>query len=125
MINNYWEELDMSFDILNFHEELLKQYNLPKWTEINCPYCNEKLTRHSIREIGLKFNTRNIGDIVLEFCCEKCCKMNTFYYRKEAENINDFISVLNGEKMLKSEPVLEENMFKLQYNNAVEKMRNI
>lgn len=122
MINNYWEELNMSNDVLEFHEKELKKFDLPKWVFIDCPYCKEKFSNRSIREIGIKYNSRNIGDIFVEFCCDKCKKMNTIYYRKEIENTKEFISFLNNEKIPKSEPLLEEDMYKLKYNNLIDRM---
>lgn len=120
MINTYWEELDMSNNILEAHEKCLETFDLPVWTKINCPYCNVSLSKRSIREIGMKFNSRNIGDITLEFCCDSCTRMNTLYYRNEIQNVKEFNLFLTGEKSPVTPPVLEEDMYKLKYNNLTD-----
>jgi len=122
MITNYWEELDMPNEILEFHEKSLEEFHIPKWAMINCPYCGKPLQKRAIREIGMKFNSRNMGDIFLEFCCDSCYKMNVLYYRKEVKNTEDFLPFLTGEKSPISMPELEEDMYKLKYNNLIDLM---
>ena len=61
---------------------------------------------------------------MFEFCCEKCRKMDTLYYRKEVKNILDIIPLINGSKTPSSSPVLEEDMYNQQYNNVIEEMLN-
>lgn len=121
MINNFWEEMYMGNEVIEFHEKLLETYNIPEWARINCPYCNTKFSLHSIREIGFKLNSRNVGDVFFEFCCDNCSKMNTFYYRSQIKESKDFIGFINGEKVPSVEPVIEEDMYKLKYNNCFEK----
>lgn len=123
MLNNYWEELDMLENITEFHEKELENYNLPEFVKkLHCPYCKEKLSLSSIREIGMKFHSRNIGDVIVQFCCCKCRKLNTLYFRKQASKIEEFIKVLSNEKQVDTEPVIEEDMYKMNYNNLVESM---
>jgi len=122
MPSNFWEELTMSLDIIKFHEEEMSKWNIPKWMIIKCPHCEKELPLRSIRSISLKFNTRNLGDIAVEVCCTKCCKLDTVYFRQEANNIKDIIPFLTGEKEPKSKPIVEEKMYQMKYNNAVEKM---
>jgi hypothetical protein len=48
--------------------------------------------------------------------------MDTLYFRDEANKISDFIEILKGSKELKSKPIIEEEMYKMSYNNAMDKM---
>ena len=125
MPSNYWEELDMSYDVLEFHEEELGRWDIPKWMKLNCPNCNKELPLRSIRSVSLRFNTRNMGDIAVEVCCNKCLTLDTVYFRQEANNIKDLIPFLTGEKEPKNIPIAEQKMYKMQYNNAVEKMLDV
>mgnify|MGYP000893703000 CR=1 FL=1 len=122
MISNYWEEQGMDKSIEGYHENMMSKMQLPKWMNVKCPFCNKPLPLRSIRSVGLKFNTRNIGDIVLEVLCTECSKMDTLYFREKIENINDFIAILQSNECPESEPLLEEEMYKKQYNNLVERM---
>lgn len=123
MINNYWEDIDMPQSILEFHEKTIEDFSIPQFIkDLKCPYCKEELSSSSIREVGMNFNTRNIGDIFVQFCCSKCSKMNTLYYRKQVSSVKDFNKILDGSISPNVEPVLEEDMYKLKYNNLVEKM---
>jgi hypothetical protein len=122
MINDYWEEKNISLDIAQFHEEELKKWGIPKWMNVKCPFCNKELPLRSIRSIGFKLNTRNMGDIILEVMCDSCSKMDTVYFHKQVESVKDFIPFLTGEKVPSSESIIEEKMYKMQYNNVVDKM---
>jgi len=124
MLNTFWEELNMSDEVLQFHEKELSKWNLPKWMNIKCPFCFKEQPLRSIRSVSIKFNTRNMGDLALEICCSDCHKMDTLYFQQEIDKITDVIPLLTGEKEPKSKPVLEEKMYKLKYNNVVEKMIN-
>lgn len=113
----------MPLDVKEFHEKELDKFSLPDFVkDLDCPYCKEKLTKSSIREIGMSFNTRNLGDIFVQFCCDKCSQMNTLYYRQQAESIHDFKKILDGTTTPSVNPVIEEEMFQLKYNNLTEKM---
>ena len=123
MINNYWEEKEMGTEINNFHNEELKSWGIPNWiNNIKCPFCHKNLNNRSIRCISLKLNTRNLGDIAVEIICDDCSKMDTVYFRKQCNNIEDFCVCLKEPENEIKEPVLEEDMYKLQYNNLLEKM---
>jgi len=127
--NNYWEEQNMSNNVSDFHKILMAEMNLPDWIkEIRCPFCNRDLSLISIRNIQLCLNTRNFGDIAIEVLCNDCNKMDTLYFRKGAENISDFINHLmfwdNNDNNPKPDPIIEEEMYKMQYNNVVEEMVN-
>ena len=122
MKNNYWEEMNMNLDVKEFHEESLKKMGIPEWINIDCPYCHKKLPLSSIRSVGFKLNTRNKGDVFIEIMCEDCRLMNTVYYRGQISKVSEFSDFLNSEKIPNSEPILEENMYKMQYNNIVEEM---
>jgi len=122
MKNNFWEEKNMKLNVKDIHKNAVDKMNLPNFAKIKCPYCKQMLSPNSIRTIGLKFNARNIGDIIVEFACDNCDIMNVLYYRDEAKDIGEFIDILNNKKELKTkEPVLEDDMYKLQYNNLIEK----
>lgn len=122
MKNNYWEEKKMESSINQFHEESLKKMDIPDWMNINCPYCSEKLPLRSIRSFGVKLNTRNKGDIFLEVLCEKCGIMNIVYFRKQINKFTDLTNFITGNTKPSCDPVLEEDMYKLQYNNILEEM---
>ncbi len=122
MISNCWEEQEMSDPIYAFHEEELKKMGIPKWANIKCPFCNCDLPIRSVRSITMKFNTRNMGDLAVEVICDKCQKMDTVYFRQEIETVVDVIPLLTGEKAPKSKPMIEEDMYKTNYNNVVNKM---
>lgn len=124
MLNSFCEEQRMNDDIHSFHEKELKKIGIPKWANINCPFCNKNLPLRSIRSIGLKLNTRNMGDLVVEIFCSHCSKMDTLYFRKEVSSIVDFCQFLSGEKTPQTKPFIEEEMYKMQYNNIVEKSLN-
>ena len=102
------------------HESALEKMDIPEWMNIDCPYCSEKLPLRSIRSFGLKLHTRNKGDLFLEVLCEKCGIMNTVYFRSQIEKITDLIDFTTGARSPSCEPVLEEDMYKLQYNNVLE-----
>ena len=122
MISNVWEEQDFNAKLLDFHEKELGKMALPDWTNIDCPFCNKKLPLRSIRSISMKLNTRNMGDLALEFICDKCSKMDTLYFRKDAKNIAEFVSLLENKSKPQSKAILEEDMYKQKYNNVVENM---
>jgi len=122
MLSDFWEEKNMSEEILQFHEEELKKWGIPKWMNVKCPFCGAELPLRSIRSIGFKLNTRNMGDIILEVLCEKCSKMDTIYFHKQIESVKDFVPFLTGEKSPSGEPFIEEKMYKMQYNNVMDKM---
>lgn len=113
----------MNDEILDFHEDVLGDVGIPEWiSEIACPFCKKDLPLRSFRSIGIKLNTRNLGDLTIEILCDECKQMDTLYFRKEISKLVDILPLLSGEKKPKSEPVLEEDMFKMQYNNVVEKL---
>jgi len=122
MISNVWEEQEMSEQLKTCHEVLVGKMELPSWMKLDCPFCNQALPWRGIRTIGFKLNARNIGDVIVEFHCESCGKMNTLYFRQEIENISDFLALLKGEKLPKNVPLTEEKMYLAKYNNLVETM---
>lgn len=122
MLNNFWEEKYMSDSILDFHEKELIKMGIPKWANIKCPFCDCELPMRSIRSITIKFNTRNMGDLAVEILCDKCQKMDTVYFRREIDSVADVIPLLTGEKNPKNKPILEEDMYKENSNNVLNKM---
>ena len=122
MLNNFCEEQRMADRILDFHEKILGNFEIPKWMKVQCPFCKKDLPLRSIRSVSMRFNTRNLGDITLEVFCIYCSRMDTLYFKGEADKISDFIEILRGNKEPKSKPIIEEEMYKMQYNNAMDKM---
>lgn len=122
MISNYWEEQEMSDSIYSFHENLLKTMGIPKWANVKCPFCGCELPLRSVRSITIKLNTRNLGDLAIEIICDKCQKMDTIYFKEDIKQISDIVPLLMNEKQPQSKPILEEEMYKLNYNNVLDKM---
>jgi len=122
MLNNFCEDEALSDTILRFHEETLETMEIPEWMNVKCPFCNKDLPLRSIRSVSLKLNSRNLGDLALEIFCPSCSKMDTVYFRKEVNSIKDFSLFLNGVKLPKSDSIIEEEMYKLRYNNLMDKM---
>ena len=123
MLNNYWEEQGMNNEVNFFHEEELKKVNLPEWIKkIKCPFCSKELPLRSFRSIQLCLNTRNFGEIAIEVLCDECSKMDTLYFRDKDINIYSFCSYLKGDSSPETNPIIEEDMYKLSYNNIMEKL---
>lgn len=110
--------------IVASHKEHMRSFELPEWVfKQKCPFCGEVLEEFSIRGITFKFNTRNVGDISIEFACEKCKIGDSLYFRKEFENSMDIANIMSGAMNIsESQPVTEEQMYGLSYNNAAEHM---
>jgi len=124
MLNNTFEEMFNPSKLPNvkeIHEKIIEKMVLPPWTgEIKCPYCKENMPKTSIRSISLKLNPRNIGDICVEFLCSKCQVGNTLYFTKAANNIKDFIYLLENDHEPYSIPITEEEMYKQKYHNVLD-----
>ncbi len=122
MTNSFWEEQTMKIDVLDYRTKMIESMNLPKWMcNIICPYCKKSMSLDAVRFVGLQLNARNIGDISIEFFCNECKKMDTIYYIREVEDSSEFCQYLSDEKQPKNDPVLEKTMYKMQYNNVMEK----
>ena len=125
MINNIWEEQTMEKAILDFHEKEMGKVCIPEWIQkIKCPFCKKDVPLRSIYSFGLKLNARNLGDFFVEILCDDCNKMDTLYFRQEVGNIEDLCSLLKAEKEPRGKPFIEEDMYKMGYNNIIEKMVN-
>jgi hypothetical protein len=123
MENNYWDEQYMEDPLLKFHEEQMKKMDIPKWIkDIKCPFCKEKIPLRAIRNIQLCLNTRNFGEIAIEVFCDDCKKMDTLYFRTKIKNLSCFIDCIQDSCEMPYEPVVEEDMYKLNYNNILELM---
>lgn len=122
MLNNFCEDESLSDAILRFHEKTLETMEIPEWMNVKCPFCGKELPLRSIRSVSLKLNSRNLGDLALEIFCPSCSKMDTVYFRKEVNNIKEFSSFLNGGNIPKSDSIVEEEMYRLRYNNLMDKM---
>ena len=121
MKNNYWDCKDLNEDIKDFHEKTLEEYKVPQWLKI-CPYCKKELPLRSIRDITLKFNCRNIGDLAVSFCCTECNMGDTVYFREQFNSMKDAIPFLLNKQQPSTQPVLEEEMYHSLYNNLMEQM---
>jgi len=125
MESNFWEEQVMEDSLLKTHTEKVDKMHLPNWIkEIKCPFCNKNVESRAFRNIQLCLNTRNFGEIAIQVFCDDCKKMDTLYFRTKVGSINDFIGYLKdfSEKSLK--PILEEDMYRMNYNNILEIMSN-
>ena len=78
------------------------------------------LPSRAIREIGFRLNARNIGDIVVEVCCEECVTLETLYFKSEIKNALDFTNFLLDDKTPKNKPIVEQEMYRQMYNNLME-----
>lgn len=127
-MNSYWEDQGMSDELKKCHNETVENMGVPHWAIFDCPFCEEKLDPRAVRSISLCFNARNIGDVAVEFCCDKCSKMDTMYFRQAAKDTEEFAHLVDSNryghtpKSPKSDPLIEEEMYALQYNNLVEKL---
>jgi hypothetical protein len=124
MKHNVWDEQEMSDPVHKFHEEQVAEMKLPKWlSDLSCPFCNEELPLRSIRRVSICLNARNFGDLAVEFSCDNCATMDTIYYREDMGSVIVFANMLRGDfGPLDTSPNVEEKMFKLQYNNLLERM---
>ena len=125
MESNFWEEQRMQNPLLKFHSDKVEDMKLPEWIkEIKCPFCKEQVNLRGIRNIQLCLNTRNFGEIAIQVFCDDCVKMDTLYFRTKIRHIDDFIGCLYGNREITDDPVLEEDMYKINYNNILEIMTN-
>jgi len=122
MSTNVWDEQMTGNELLDFHAKEVEKMQLPEWLHINCPFCDELLPITSIRSVGFRMNTRNIGDITVEFACSSCSQMDTLYFHDELESVSDFVSFLSGENSPKGRGVVEREMYKSGANNTAERM---
>tara|TARA_R110000824_G_scaffold8450_2_gene38454 strand:+ start:13033 stop:13428 length:396 start_codon:yes stop_codon:yes gene_type:complete len=112
-----------SQELKEFHQEEIRRFDTPEWAYIKCEKCsesNDEPVYMSTRTIGYKLNARNIGDIVVEACCDTCLVLDTFYFKSEIKNSFDFANIILGERVPENEPIIEQEMFKQQYNNLIE-----
>jgi len=122
MKNNYWEEQNMKQEILDFHQEVIESMEVPEWVKINCPHCSEKVELRGIRAISLCLNARNLGDLAVQYHCSKCGLMDTVYFRKSVDGkVSNFAKYIKDKEMPDQPPVVEEEMYKLRYNNLMDK----
>jgi len=122
MKNSIYEEKDFQRGLTDFHKEEVEKIGLPDWMKaLRCPDCTTKIKQNGIREIKLCLNARNIGDIAVEYHCGKCGIMNTLYFHSEVQRMSIFNELLNNKRKPSSKPVSEEEMYKLGYNNLVER----
>ena len=122
-MNNFWEDLTMSIELKKNHNKEVETMGIPSWINLVCPFCKEKCEPRSIRSIALNYNARNMGDVTVEFCCDKCKRMDTLYYRKAAETLKEFVNIMDADVDIDcGEPLIEDKMYKAQYNNLIERL---
>ncbi len=123
MQNSYWEEQEMKNPILEFHNQQIEAMGLPIWIkDIKCPFCKRNLPPRGVYNIQLCLNTRNFGEIAIVVFCDECKKMDTLYFRTNMTCLKEFAFALAGEYEMPKETVVEESMYKMGYNNILEKM---
>ena len=126
MLNDWWEEQDLDARIKLFHDVQSSNMALPKWVcAIKCPFCNKELPHRGVRNIQLCLNSRNFGEIAIEVFCDDCSKMDTLYLRTKIKNLDQFMEILSDPSLPSEDPVIEEEMYKKNYNNIIEEMFNI
>ena len=122
-MTNFWEEQSMDAMIKSYHEQIVTDFGLSEWLhELKCPFCKTQLATTAIRSFGFRTNTRNFGDLFVEFACEDCEKLDTLYFQSEVENFSDFVDFCDKQHPPTSDPLIEADMYKANYNNAVERM---
>ena len=115
----------MEDPLLKLHGEQVGKMELPEWIkEIECPLCKKQVSLRAIRKIQLCLNTRNFGEVAIEVFCDDCRNMDTLYFRTKMDHISDFIACLRGLCTMPLDPVLEEDMYKMNYNNMLDIMIN-
>lgn len=124
MKNNLHEDKSFNDLVKSYHTKLVEGLSLPKWmTDIECPFCKEKLTPYSIRGINFKTNPRNFGDLCIDFMCEKCKCGDNLYFRNAYSDLSQVSKIIDGTASIDpKQAILEESMYKMCYNNTVEKM---
>ena len=121
MKSNIWEERGLGSNVSEVHENELSDWEMPQWMIVDCPFCGKKLSHRSVREFGVKLNPRNLGDIFVLVLCEECELMDTLYFRQEVGSVPQLIPFLSGDKNPVNKPIIEEEMYKMRYNNLIEK----
>jgi hypothetical protein len=127
MKNSIYEEKDMKSGLRDLHTKIVEDMGLPNWVKsLRCPHCTKKIESNGIREISICLNARNIGDLSVEYHCHSCGVGDTLYFRKAVEKkISDFSKYLKNDEKPSAEPVVEEEMYKIGYNNLVEKFLEV
>ena len=122
MKNNFYEEKYMKSEVIKTHRDAVNGLNIPNWLkDLDCPHCDAKLKPEGIRNVSICLNAKNIGDICVEHHCSECGIMDSIYFRGAVKScISEFCDYINGDREPEAEPVVEEEMYKLRYNNLVE-----
>jgi len=110
--------------IKDYHMSKVNSFELPLWMrDICCPFCENRLTSNAFRQISVCLNTRNFGDLCVQFACDDCARMDTLYFNMDIENVNGLHEALSNDELSEEKvPLTEDNMYKAQYNNIVHKM---
>lgn len=106
------------------HKAMMTAMTLPKWlNEVPCPHCKKFMGNASFRSLSFKLNSRNIGDLCVEFICPHCGLGDFIYYRNMFGDVQDIAAIVKGEKIPESlEGVREDKMYQMNYNNVVDAM---
>lgn len=105
-------------------ESCIEKMNPPKWAFVKCPECKKEIHKSGLRSISLNFNARNIGDIGVEYFCNRCNISNICYFYSQTKDISDFCEYLLEHKEINVVPVVEEDMFLSKKNNLLDKLKN-
>lgn len=121
---DYCYDVNNKKDIAELHDHAVQDFNLPNWLPKTCPLCHEDLPPRGIRSVSLKLNSRNIGDIAVEFYCDICGQMDTLYFRQNVKTTKEFSDIMNGIVPISinelNPPLTEDAMFDAKYNNLIE-----
>lgn len=106
----------------NSHENILKNWKIPKWANIPCPNCNLALSLRSICEIGICFNPKNLGRVFVDCYCEFCCTREKIFFVNKILNLKQFISIFKNGKPHLLVYEKEDAVFKSEKNNLIDLM---
>lgn len=120
MKNPVFDEKFLPNEILKNHEEAVESYGIPSWSIVNCPVCEKPVGHRGVRNIGICLNSRNIGDICVNFHCTPCSISSTLYFKENIRNIKDFCSKIMGEELSGGPPINEDDMYRSNTNNLVD-----
>lgn len=121
--NNIWDGMDFNEFIKKRHNDLIGEMHLPKWVNINCPFCEEELPLRSIRSLNFHFNANDIGDVSIEVSCDKCGKSESVYFQCAFENMKDIIDLMNEQKdTSKLVKIRKDELIKSNNSNLLNKI---
>lgn len=104
-------------DMEIYHRNKAEALGLPEWVlNIECPKCQKKITPEGFRSFELKLNSKNFGDLCVEFLCVECSLVDRYYYKEGVDSIDTLIEYLKG-RSPETEPMNEITMHNDKRNN--------